>query len=235
MKIVVSGYLNTMTKPQKIAGYIYLPMHIFILPLLLSMLAYFMSSEIDDLTINIVYYFTGFAFCLIAMFRYMRTAFDILLDNLPKVILSIVFSYVIYMMLNYLMAAVLLTVMGDQFMNPNSQTVADMASGGGIGPSIGLAVFLAPVVEEVLFRGVLFGALREKHRWLAYAVSIIAFGVYHIWQFALVYMDASMLIYIVQYIPAGFALARCYEQTNCIWAPIFMHMGINVIGMMALA
>lgn len=231
MKIIVSGFLNTMSKPQKIAGSIYLPLHIFILPVLISMLAFYLPSGMGDLTANIIYYSMGFAFCLIAMFRYLRTAFDILLDNFLKVLLSIIFSYVIYMLLNYMASAVLLAILGDQILNPNNQAVADMAGEGGLGPTVGLAIFIAPVVEELLFRGVIFGAVREKRRWLAYVVSIAAFGVYHIWQYALTSMDLTVLIYMIQYIPAGYVLARCYEQTNCIWAPIFLHMGINLIGM----
>lgn len=234
MKIIVTGFYNTMKKPQKLAGMIYLPLHIFVLPLLIAMLAVYLPSGLDDVTANIIYYALGFGFCLFVMFRYLRTAFDVLLDNLVKVILAIVFSYIVYMMLNFVVSAVLLATLGDQLLNPNTEAVADIAVSGGLGPTVGLVVFIAPIVEEVLFRGVLFGAIRDKSRWLAYTVSILVFGIYHVWQFALVSMDITVLIYLIQYIPAGFALARCYEQTNCIWAPIFMHMFINGLGMAAL-
>ena len=81
MKVIITGFINTMSKPQRTAGWIYLPLHIAIIPLLLGMLAFYAPNGIDDVTINIIYYSIGLAFCLIVMWRYLRGAFDILLDN----------------------------------------------------------------------------------------------------------------------------------------------------------
>ena len=39
MKIVITGFADTMTKPQRAAGYIYLPLYMIVLPLFVVMLA----------------------------------------------------------------------------------------------------------------------------------------------------------------------------------------------------
>ncbi len=229
----IGFFVDTLSKPQHIWGFIYLPLHIFVLPLLLAMLAYYLPSGLDEASVQIIYYAFGFAFCLICMWKYLRNAFDILLDNKARNFTAVLFSYVIYTVLGLAVSALLLWVLGDEVLNPNNEAVTDMANSS-YGVVLGLAVFIAPIVEETLFRGVLFGSLVKKNRALAFAASIVAFGVYHIWQYALVSMDWRTLIYALQYIPAGYAFAWLYEKTSCIWLPIFLHMGINMFSLFAL-
>ena len=47
-----------------------------------------------------------------------------------------------------------------------------------------IVVFLAPFIEEVLFRGYVFGSLRDHSRVVAYVVSCVLFAFLHVWQFA---------------------------------------------------
>ncbi len=233
MKIVITGFLNTMPKPQRIAGYIYLPFHIIVIPLFLGMLAQYLPGGLDDVTYEIVYYGIGLAFCLICMWKYLRNAYDVLMDNIATNIAAVCFGYVINILLSYLAAGVLFAIVGDKITNPNNNAVINLA---GESPRavIALAVFIAPIVEEILFRGVIFGSLQPKHRRLAFVVSIVLFAFYHVWQHALASMDPTMLWCMISYIPAGYALAWAYEKTNCIWVPIFLHMLINGVFMLLL-
>ena len=233
MKLRIGGFSNTMSKPQKIAGWVYLPIHMFLLPLLLNMLAMYLPGGLTELAANLIYYVAGFAFCLVVLWRYFRAAFDILLYTLPQCLATLAFSYLLYIMLGYLSTGALLLFLGDNFSNPNNEAVAELLTENSRA-MLGLTVFVAPLVEELLFRGVIFGSLRQKGRFLAFAVSIAAFALYHVWQFALAFMDWTLLIYVVQYIPAGYALAWAYEKTNSIWTPIFLHMLINGISFLAL-
>jgi membrane protease YdiL (CAAX protease family) len=233
MKLRISGFLNIMSKPQKIAGWVYLPIHMFLLPLLLNMLAVYLPGGLTELTANLIYYAAGFAFCLLVLWWYFRASFDILLDNLPQCLVALAFGYLMYLMLSYLAAGALLLFLGDNLANPNNEAVAELLTENSRAV-LGLTVFVAPLVEELLFRGVIFGSLRQKGRFLAFAVSIAAFSLYHVWQFALAGMDWTLLLYAVQYIPAGYALAWAYEKTNSIWTPIFLHMLINGISLLVL-
>jgi membrane protease YdiL (CAAX protease family) len=92
-----------------------------------------------------------------------------------------------------------------------------------------MAVFLAPLTEEMLFRGAIFGGIRKKNRIAAYAVSMLLFSIYHTWGYAI--DDPSYWLYTIQYLPAAYLLCRCYERTNSIWCSIFFHMLVNHISM----
>lgn len=74
-------------------------------------------------------------------------------------------------------------------------------------------VILPPIAEELLFRGYLFGRLREKFGfWLSTIVVSIVFGVVHMqWN---VGIDVAVL-----------SLFLCYlrERTGSIWASIVLH------------
>ena len=233
MKIVVRGFVNTMSKPQKIAGLVYLPFHMFIIPIFLGMAAVWLPGGLDEVTATVIYYGIGFAFCLVVMWKFLRNAFDIMLDNKAASIAGIIFGYISCLLLSYLAVGALLLLLGDQISNPNNDAILDLASASPRAV-LGLAVFLAPVVEEVLFRGVIFGSLRTRHRTAAFIVSIALFAFYHIWQLALSSMDWTMLVYMIQYIPAGYALAWAYEKTDSIWVPIFLHTLINGVSMLVL-
>ena len=67
----------------------------------------------------------------------------------------------------------------------------------------------------------------------AYAASMLLFSVYHIWGYAAA--DPTAWLYLLQYLPASFLLARIYEKTNTLWASIFLHMTVNGVAMMAIS
>ena len=104
----------------------------------------------------------------------------------------------------------------------------------GFNMTFALAVFLAPMVEEPLFRGAVFGSLYRRSRWAAYAVSAALFSLYHVWQFAAAYGDPTYLIYALAYVPVSLALAFAYERSGSIWVPIAFHMTINAVTMYVL-
>lgn len=223
-----------MTKLQRVGGYIYLPLHILILPLLVGMLVVFFPNQADELTANIVYFGIGFLVMIIFERKYLRNAFDRLLDNKLRNAIALIIAFAIYFIFSLLVNGMLLLAFGDEMLsNPNNEEIGQIAEGN-FGAIVGLAVFLGPVVEEVLFRGVVFGALREKHRTAAFIVSIVLFAVCHVWQYAVVSMDPMILVFAIQYFAVGYALAWLYENTGCIWMPIFMHMIINAVSMSVL-
>ena len=80
-------------------------------------------------------------------------------------------------------------------------------------------VIMAPVAEEVFFRGIVFNALlREGGRRWAYLGSAALFGLIHL-----------ELVAIVPLFLLGFALAWIYERTSNLLAPIAMHATVNGI------
>lgn len=82
------------------------------------------------------------------------------------------------------------------------------------------AVVLAPVVEEMLFRGLLFTVLRERLSLLATVlISTVTFGLLHI---------ENGLLHVAAVLPAGAFLALARERSGGIGLPIVLHSLMNL-------
>jgi uncharacterized protein len=86
-----------------------------------------------------------------------------------------------------------------------------------------VGAILAPIVEEVVFRGFLFGGLRKYlNVWPAILISGALFGALH---FQLLAFPVLFLL--------GIILAALYQRTGSLWMPILMHFCINAVGLAA--
>ena len=218
---------NQMTKTQTVLGWIYLLLHVAALPLLLGLLQTFAPEPMSETTLNLAYYAIGLVFCLTAELTFLRRGFDRLVENLKLCLLTMLLA----LMLDYALsgvAALALMLVDGVINNPNNSEIMEMAAQD-TGAVKAIAIFLAPIVEEILFRGVLFGSIRTRSRLWAYVASVAAFSLYHIWQYAAISGDAAMLLYALQYIPVSIVLAWAYERSGCIWTNIFFHMGFNAL------
>ena len=215
-----------MTPLQQTLGWIYLFIHVIALPLLIRMYDK-AAGGVNPANANLVYYAFGVAFVAAVMLRYLRREFDALMDRLGWCIITALLALLVMYALNTA-ATLVLMLLEEVLNNPNNDMVAQLARED-FGAIKALSVFIAPIVEEVLFRGVLFGSLRERSRGWAYVVSVAAFGLYHVWQSALAAGDWTMLLYAVQYVPISVVLAWCYERSGSLWTGIFYHMGYNAI------
>ena len=95
-------------------------------------------------------------------------------------------------------------------------------------------VLLAPVTEELFYRGLLFGLLHRRSRLLAYTVSVLFFCSIHVSGYVGAYDMELLAICFLQYIPAGLVLATVYEGSGSIYAPIAIHMAVNAMGMLSM-
>ena len=222
-------FSSRMTRGEAIAALLYLPLHVWLLPtLLLSLPA---TSGISELTLNVIVYITGAVYMLIFVGRFLRRDFDPLCDHFRYCILQVLICYGMMVAFNLILSAVLSLLLPADSANPNNSAVMEMA-GIEYGKTAALAVFLAPLVEEPVFRGAIFGSLRSRSRILAYAVSMLFFALYHVWGYAL--QDPVYWLYLLQYLPVSWLLCRCYERCNSIWGSIFFHMMVNAISLSAL-
>ncbi len=222
-----SSFTSSMTKGEYIATLFWLPMHIWLLPLLLFSLP--QLREYSDATVNLIAYAIGGIYILLAAGRFLRRDFDPLCDRPFFILLQVLACYGMMLALNLLLNTVLLAALPEE--NPNNAAVVDMAFTE-YGKTAALAIFLAPLVEEPIFRGGIFGLLRKHNRILAYLVSMLSFSIYHVWGYAAA--DPIYWLYLLQYLPVSWLLCRCYERCNSIWGSIFFHMMVNAISIQAL-
>jgi len=226
----------TMSRRSFVLLLIWLLVHSVWIPILSNWHMQHYPGVFTPLQYNIMYYVVSFGFVIIAAWKYLRAEFDTLMDNGFRTIVAILRAMLINFALSMVVAQVILIITGGDLTwltTPNDAAVMELAYEDSY-KMMALTVFLAPVIEEVLYRGVIFGALRKRDKLIAYIVSITLFSLAHVWQFAVVSMDLSVLLYALSYIPASFVLAWCYDKTGSIWTGILFHMGNNLFGMSVL-
>lgn len=96
------------------------------------------------------------------------------------------------------------------------------------------AVVLVPVAEETLYRGLVFGALHQKSRLLAYVLSTVFFAFIHVVGYVGAFPASVLLLCFLQYIPAGVMLAWSYEYCGSILAPVLIHTAVNAIAIFSM-
>lgn len=83
-----------------------------------------------------------------------------------------------------------------------------------------LSVIIAPVLEEVLFRGLIHTRLKR-------CMPMLASMIISAWIFGMMHGAIIWLIYASLF---GFLLAWVYEKYNSLLAPILLHFGFNLTG-----
>ena len=220
-------FSSRLSTPAAAAVLLWLPVHILGLPWLL----YGVLGVTDEIQLNFLTYAVGAVYMLIVGFRFLRRDFDVLWEHPGRVFLQVIGCYAAMLLMNMALSG-LLSLFVDAAENPNNEAVMDMV-GSEYGKMSATAVFLAPIVEEMIFRAAIFGLLRRRSRLLAYVLSIALFSIYHVWGYAL--SDPMSWFYLLQYLPAAYLLCRCYEYCDSIWGSLFFHMLTNYVSIRALS
>ena len=226
-------WADPMPRGARIAGWVYFPIHAVVLPLTIGALLMAVLGKLpSDVTCNVLYYLCGLVFTLIAMWRFLRRSFDTMVGSILRCLGMMFAAYGIDVLLSLVLQ--LGTSLIGELPVPNNDAVTGLARTD-YKRMIAVAVLMAPLVEECLFRGVVFGTIRPRSRFWAYAASIALFSLYHVWQYVLVYQEPKLLLSALAYVPVSAALTFCYEQTRSIWPPVFFHTCINALSLTVLA
>ena len=95
-------------------------------------------------------------------------------------------------------------------------------------------VILVPLVEEVLYRGLIFRNLYRSSQTAAYLVSMAAFAAIHVLGYIGSESVTTLVLCFLQYLPAGLCLAWTYTKADNIFAPIVVHAIVNAVAIGAL-
>ena len=216
------SFTSALTKEENIFAALGLVLLVFLFPHLASNAA--QAELISYELASFLVYACTTVYVIVFFFRFLRQDFDPLADRPLAVIVEVLFGFFLLQFFNDILAGIFALLHSTE--NPNNQAIMEMAVQQR-GMTTAMSVFLAPIAEEVLFRGCLFGSLRKYNRLAAYIVSVLAFSFYHLHSYIL--SDIKNAIYLIQYIPASVLLCRCYENTNTVWCPIALHMLVNSI------
>ena len=220
-----------MTPGEQIVGVVFLMIYLVVLPFATDPLFRFVGGLLDttiSATVqNMIYYYVLFAVTLIMIHKFIGRTSRNFADNLGVACRSVLIGLVGLYGLNELVYRLSNLVVSNRT-NLNDTTISAQIQDA---PRVSLLiiVFLAPFVEEVLFRGLVFGNLKQKSRVVAYLASCFLFALIHVWQFAVVNQDITYFLLMVQYLVPGAVLAWAYESSGTLWASIGLHAVANAL------
>lgn len=218
------------TKPNRnetLSGGIYLAFMLIFLPMLLRLFNSLSGNTLSAGKVNFLYYFINFA-AILPIFRkfLLRSLKDALQVPFPTIWLALL-GYMGNRALSELLLVILL-ILFPGFTNINDLNVALMLQEDFSLIAIGI-IFLVPVVEETLFRGLIFRSLYEIRPVIAYLVSMAAFAAVHVVGYIGSVEPIYILLSFLQYLPAGYCLCFAYRRSGTIISPILMHMIVNAV------
>lgn len=237
MNLITKVKLNNR---QKAIGVILVfPWYLYFSPIifkfLIKLYTLYVTSDVAVENINVYYNVlvaSSSAIIILFLFR------DFIKENW-KIFKENFLENIIWIMTIGLAAVYLFSFVGEIFVNvllpsnlqeASNQTLVETLVSYNVGLMAFNAVILAPIVEELLFRGLIFNTLRQKNVLLAHLISAFLFGFLHVYSYILA-GDMTEWIKLIPYMMAGFAFSFAYEKRQTIIAPIMLHSLKNLIAM----
>ncbi len=222
-----------MSPGEQIAGTVFFVIYLLVLPFaaapLFRLVGHLLDASITVAMQTAICYYVLFAVTIIIFHGFLARTSRRLAENLEDALKTLGVGLVALYGLNEL-AYRLLGLFLESRTNLNNGTVSVRMDSA---PNMTLLIvlLLAPFVEEVLFRGLVFGNLRHRSRLLAYAASCLLFALLHVWQFAVVRQDLTYFLLMLQYLVPGLVLAWAFEHSGTLWTSVALHALANALSM----
>ena len=223
-----AGY---MTPGEQIAGTVFFVIYLLVLPFaagpIFDLAARVLGTSLSQSLRSAVYYGLLAVTALVIFHGFLGRTTRNLMDNLGSACKGALGGIVALYGLNELVYRLSHLLTGNQLDLNDSVISAQIQA---VPQTAMVIVVLAsPFVEEVLFRGLVFGNLRNKGRVPAYLISGLLFAFLHLWQFVLVHQDTAYFLVLLQYLVPGLALAGVYEYSGTLWSSIAVHAAVNAL------
>ena len=213
------------TRAECYRGWVFFALYVFLFPWLMGWVQRSYQGEFPVAEANVVYYLLSATLVFLVFWTFLKHGFHLLLDWLPENLFAFGTGLAGWAVLSFLAWLIPLPVENPNLLSyPEQYALAPLAT-------VVILVVLMPVVEEPLFRGLLFGTSRRYSRILGYLLSTLVYALYCVWQFVYAYgtVDFRYLLLMVEYLPMSLALTWCYDNGGSIWSPIALHMVINAV------
>ena len=154
-------------------------LYLVVFPVLMGQIQRMLSQRFEFFLqapeFSLIYYFLLLCATVLLFWGFLRHSFDILLDWLPENLVAFAAGLVGAGALHFLAMRLPYPVENpNALLYPEQFAAAPQAT-------VLILVVLMPLIEEVLFRGLVFGNLKHKSRTVAYAVSCLLFALLHVW------------------------------------------------------
>ena len=222
----------SMTRTEWIPGLIYIAVQLAVLPFILAFGNMLLGNPLTEAQLNFVFFAIDFICITIIFHRFLWKNVKVALSSPWACLRYAGAGITLYWLSSFLVGLLIVAVYPD-FANVNDESIAQLTQDNYALMSIGTVV-LVPIVEETLYRGLVFGKLYNRSVFAAYAVSTLVFSALHVVGYIGLYEPLHLVLCLLQYIPAGLCLAWSYVRADSIWAPILIHMAINQIGILSM-
>lgn len=236
-KILDDGEVVISGKGKLLGLLVLLPIYLIGLNFALSFLSAFLEQKfgivISGLYFNLIYYIIMLAAVLLMFGGYLLQSFKRALKQKPRYIWLVTlylgyFSILAFNMVGNVVVGLFKT---------DSTSVNQDAATSYAQESLWIMAFMsclcAPIIEEVIFRGLLFrGLMSRNHKWTAVPACLLSgllFAGMHVFPAAIANGDISELIYLASYLPMGITFAVCVYKTKNIFGGILLHAFNNIV------
>ncbi|GAB2022782.1 type II CAAX endopeptidase family protein [Pseudolactococcus yaeyamensis] len=212
---VVKGSLSKL-------GYIFIALGMFIAEQTLMLVI--MSPEIFNLkyttSLTVINSSLVILFCLLTLWlaKKMNLTDFKLKMNIPKFI-GIISLATVCQFVTSIIGGIILANSGE-VTTANQQNIENLSEIVPLLPYVLTLVFLAAIVEELIFRGLVIGKLSPKYRWIGFLLSVILFALIH---------NPTNLGSWITYGGMGAILAFTYYKTNSLGTSMAIHFVNNAI------
>ena len=223
------------TKPSSgeiLWGGIYLMLFTFVLPWLVPVAAYILAPGLNSAQVNFLYFSFNFIAAMGIFRKFLFRSLGDALQTPGAVLWYAVLAYLGSLALGNLAARLILRL-DPEFSNVNDMAIQAMVGENFLLMAIG-AVVLAPITEEILFRGLIFRSLYDRSPLAAHLISMALFSAVHISGYLATYEPKKLLLCFVQYLPAAYCLNFAYRRSGTIVAPMLTHALVNLVALFAM-
>ena len=232
----LAGSLST---TQKALGYIVLfPSYLFYFPRIVIALFFVIFTSTNTSNVDLAVYL-NFGVSILSILLAFLCLKKFLLDNIKEYlqdlkentlwasIIGFPLTFGLSIVSSYIVASLLLLTGQEVAESNNQQAVQQLIQQAPVFMAIN-AVIIAPILEETLYRGLLFRTFYNRSRYFAYFFSAFLFGFSHIIS-GLLEGDWTQMIQIIPYVVMGLLVSFAYEKKGNICVPIIIHMLNNLV------
>lgn len=216
-----------LTAQERRVGMVFFVLYLTAFPLLVGGAVRILDERLELLLTavqsNAIYY-TLILLVLVAVFwDFLRHAATILRENLRPSLFAFGGGFFAALALVCAAGLIPLPVANPEIVNYKTQLfMAPLATWA-------VAGLLRPAVEEILYRGLLFGSLRRENRALAYVLAAGLFSLSGVWQHALFSGNPAYLLLLIQYLPLGLVLCWSYDVSGSVYVPMALRVGVQTM------
>ena len=216
------------SQTEAILGFCFLPFQALLLGSLLARLALALHAPIDNVSLNMIHFLLSVAVVCAIFHRLLREnlrSFRAAPGRMLKAALLI--GLPLYLAVSVGVNS-LVEALAPGFANQNDNTVYAMLEENFV-LTLLICVVFAPIVEETLYRGLIFGTLSRRSRAVGYLASAIFFSLIHVLGYLSVMTLPEVLLSLLQYLPASIMFCILYERTDCLMVPMVLHAAANLL------